>query len=162
MTEEESYIKFAKLQNLKTGDKVRLMRDSNYFEHGYGWTSSWQNAMNDNVGKTGVVVSKNLSTIGVRVRFEGGSRDYFYPFFVLDVVERAAEEKDYLFTVRFSSNGECIFFTSKFFSKDDADCFARMISSKGVRSCFVQAFPRGEQKNIISFAEVMKKIKEND
>ena len=71
---------------IKVGDKVRIVRKADPDED--GWNNSWNTAMDDSVGKIGVVTGfeKSFQDRGIRVSLLKGVT-WLYPYFVLEKIE---------------------------------------------------------------------------
>lgn len=65
---------------IKTGDLVRVTQTASSYER--GWQNTWESAMTDSVGLTFTVTDIN-SCAGI------SSGIYSYPYFVLEIVEKA-------------------------------------------------------------------------
>lgn len=72
--------------DVKKGDKVRIVRKANSCED--GWGCHWNPDMNEAVGKVGAVnhISSNLRECGIEV-YVPAVGVFFYPYFVLKKVE---------------------------------------------------------------------------
>ena len=79
---EERQAEWVKANNLKVGDKVRIVRKARGKEG--GWDNYWTSSMNDAVGEVGCVI-KALGASGIGVETDSCSFDY--PYFVLKKVE---------------------------------------------------------------------------
>jgi hypothetical protein len=70
-------------QGFKPGDKVKILRSATSGED--GWLCSWNVAMDNAVGKVGVITDiHTVAGIEVGITRCGA---YFYPYFVLEKVE---------------------------------------------------------------------------
>lgn len=79
-----TYIEEQKKCGIKEGDRVRIIRKAKGYEN--GWEDIWLNSMDETVGMIGVVAGISPA-VGIYVTFESIDRSYFYPYFVLEVVE---------------------------------------------------------------------------
>lgn len=87
---KERQAEWVKENNLKVGDKVRILRTAEDMED--GWGTVWSIFMNETIGEIGTVI--DISTYnGIRV----GS--WNYPYFVLEKVEDKPEEAKPVFKV---------------------------------------------------------------
>jgi hypothetical protein len=66
---------------IKIGDKVKVLRKAKSFEN--GWACSWNEEMDEYVGRTGKVF--DIAFFGIDVEFYSSS--WYFPFFVLEKVE---------------------------------------------------------------------------
>lgn len=85
---KEAYKIMQKASGIKVGDRVRLLRKVSG-EGEMGWHEGWCGDMSDRVGKIGTVIDVRDHTIDVNIQ----ASHFTYPFFVLEVVEPAKEEK---------------------------------------------------------------------
>jgi len=86
--------KWIQLNNIKVGDKVRVLRKAESFEN--GWNGYWVREMDKFIGKV-LTVNKIEEEISTK-------ESLYYPYFVLEKVE-VEEEKFYKIGSRFSRKG---------------------------------------------------------
>lgn len=86
-TYEERQAEWIKENDIKTGDKVRIVRKARDNEG--GWDNNWAPSMSDAVGEVGCVI-EDPSASGIRVETDDCS--FAYPYFVL---EKVADKPDY-------------------------------------------------------------------
>lgn len=85
MNIQEAYKVMQENCGIEVGDKVRILRKAKSYES--GWGNTWETQMSDQVGKTDRVV--DIKPWGIRLKTAG----YDYPFFVLELVEKAPKTK---------------------------------------------------------------------
>ena len=68
---------------LKVRDTVKVLRKAKSYE--LGWDQSWEQPMNDWIGKELVV--ERISKSGVRLRWGCERRYYFFPIHILEIVK---------------------------------------------------------------------------
>ena len=71
--------------NLKVGDDVKIIRTAKRGER--GWSNFWNKEMDSAVGVMGIVLGIKEGNDGITVRVKG-LRDYDYPAFVLEKIEK--------------------------------------------------------------------------
>ena len=81
-TYEERQAEWIKENDIKVGDKVRIVRKARANEG--GWDNNWVPSMSDTVGEVGRVIDDS-SAVGIRVETDDCS--FAYPYFVLEKVE---------------------------------------------------------------------------
>ena len=79
---EERQAEWIKENDIKVGDKVRIVRKARDNEG--GWDNNWAPSMSDAVGKVGCVIEDPRAS-GIRVETDDCS--FAYPYFVLEKVE---------------------------------------------------------------------------
>ncbi|TET41426.1 MAG: hypothetical protein E3J60_04545 [Dehalococcoidia bacterium] len=90
MNIEEAYLVMQEHCGIEVGDKVRVIRKHSNFEMGYGCqTSKGKETL---VGETGIVESVNKHSNSIRIGFKGGLSSWGFPFFCLELVEKAKPE----------------------------------------------------------------------
>jgi hypothetical protein len=128
-TMKESYLNFQKRFGAKAGDIVRINGCAGRGE--LGWAYSWVYKMDETIGKKGVVMhsctGKDTSTIsndqrGVLVEVEGGQA-FYYPFYCLDMVERAEKEKSMFWVKLYNSAKDKFYLIEGEFLESEIDRF---------------------------------------
>ena len=82
MTLEEAYLTMQENCGIEVGDTVKVLRKAKSEE--MGWSAIWTGSMSDLVGKTAKVTEFDKDRNGLSL-----NDDYWFPFFVLELVEKA-------------------------------------------------------------------------
>ena len=81
---EERQAEWMKANNIKVGDKVKVIRKCKSGEN--GWDDTWLRIMDIAVGKVLKIIGEPR-TLGILLEVEGFSRGAYFPYFVLEKVE---------------------------------------------------------------------------
>lgn len=84
LTYEERQAEWMKANNIKVGDKVKVIRKCESGEN--GWDDTWLRIMDIAVGKVLKIIGEPR-TVGILLEVEGFSRGAYFPYFVLEKVE---------------------------------------------------------------------------
>lgn len=84
---QKAYEQGQAASGIAPGDMVRVIRRAE--THELGWNNSWYYLMDSAVGKT-YFVSAVYGVLGVSLK---GADGYSYPYFVLELVKKAAQPK---------------------------------------------------------------------
>lgn len=76
------YIKHEKSFNVKPGDAVFIFRKAENFEG--GWTCTWIDGMDNNIGKSGIV-QENIPD-GRGILIDTGQHSFYYPYTCLRII----------------------------------------------------------------------------
>lgn len=93
MTNEEAYLALQEACGFKPGDRVKILRRASYHEN--GWDNDWTDSMEMCIGGTFDVKEIN-GLYGIRLKDYNEafpSSGHYYPFFVLELIEKKKEEK---------------------------------------------------------------------
>jgi hypothetical protein len=89
-----SYSEKQKASGIIIGNKVKVLRKAQ--DHEAGWSDTWAQQMDYTVGKTYKVIEIQQFNGGIRLETcNDVSRNYFYPYFVLEKVEDRVELDPY-------------------------------------------------------------------
>ncbi len=83
MKESKEYLKQHKQSGIKVGDKVKVLKCAENLEK--GWMNSWEDPMNNSIGKTLKVISDS-GECGFEL--EDNMVNFEYPYFVLEKIEK--------------------------------------------------------------------------
>lgn len=80
---EEAYRALQTQCGIRRGDRVKVLKKARSGEK--GWHNSWNGLMNAAIGNTYTVLE--VSSSGIRLNSPGRDIGYWFPFFVLELVE---------------------------------------------------------------------------
>lgn len=84
----EEYLQGLKSYNFKEGDHVLVLRRATTGEA--GWKNSWEDEMNQYVGRVGIINSEDEGW-GIGVEFMDGDPHFLFPYFILEKTSMPGE-----------------------------------------------------------------------